>query len=280
LELLLPSAIGNRIPWDKRLGEYEWLLRDAQAHDSLHKLRANLRLKDYLLKEKKKSARGVRQNTRSQTQINNAVKKVKTAAIKYRVARKALVTLTPILGKDDKWCSELQILEDDDIRGLPVMGLGEGTRILSWIWTSGPISSDEATEPQMVDGLYIPFRHLLNLLIAPLALRVQWCRSRARVMRWTEQICLVQEEMRRVCAYLSWYANWWSSHADVGDMKQYDPFLTEGLAAYAERQAHLRTSLQGLFQGLWNDVEGWVTGKKVFDSGHISDAEDDDDDYS
>ena len=53
LELLLPSAIGNRIPWDKRLGEYEWLLRDAQAHDSLHKLRASLRLKDYLLKEKK-----------------------------------------------------------------------------------------------------------------------------------------------------------------------------------------------------------------------------------
>ena len=282
MELLLPSAIGNRIPWDKRLGEYEWLLRDAQAHDSLHKLRASLRLKDYLLKEKKKSSRGVRQNTRSQTQINNAVKKIKTAAIKYRVARKALVTLTPILGKDDKWCSELQILGDDDIRGLPVEGLvlGEGTRTLSWIWTSGPISSDEAAEPQMVDGLYIPFCHLLNLLIATLALRVQWCRSRARVMRWTEEICLVQEEMRRVCAYLSWYANWWSSHADVGHMKQYDPFLTEGLAAYAERQAHLRTSLQGLFQGLWNDVEGWVTGKKGLDSGHTSDAEDDNDDDS
>ena len=168
LELLLPSAIGNRTPWDKRLGEYEWLLRDAQARDSLHKLRDSLRLKDYLLKEKKNKSRGVRQNTRSQTQINNAVKKVKTAAIKYRVARMALVTLTPILGKDDKWCSELQVLEDDDIRGLPVEGLGEGTRTLSWIWTSGPISSDEATEPRMVDCLYIPFCHLLNLLIVPL----------------------------------------------------------------------------------------------------------------
>ena len=88
-------------------------------------------------------------------QINNAVKKVKAAAIKYRVAHQALVILTPILGKDDKWCSELQILWDDDIRGLPVEGLGEGTRTLSWIWTSGPISSDEAAEPQMVDGLYI-----------------------------------------------------------------------------------------------------------------------------
>jgi hypothetical protein len=103
--------------------------------------------------------RGVRQNTRSQTQINNAVKKIKTAAVKYRVARMALTTLAPILGKDDKWCSELRVLEDDDIRGLPAAGLGEGTRTLSWIWTSGPISSDEAAEPQMVDGLFIYFCH-------------------------------------------------------------------------------------------------------------------------
>ena len=153
MELLLPSAIGNRIPWDKRLGEYEWLLCNAQAHDSLYKLRDSLRLKDYLWKAKIKSSRGVCQNTRSQTQINNAVKKIKTAAVKYRVARRALITLAPILGKDDNWMSELRVLEDDDIRGLPVEGLGEGTRTLSWIWTSGPISSDEAAEPQMVDGL-------------------------------------------------------------------------------------------------------------------------------
>ena len=157
LELLLPSDIGNRIPWDRRLGEYEWLLRDAQARDSLHKLRDSLRLKDYLLKKKKSSSRGVCENTRSQAQISNAVKKVKTAAIKYRVARKALITLAPILGKDNNWCSELRVLEDDDIRGLPVEGLGEGTRVLSWIWTSGPISSDEAAEPQMVDGLIFHF---------------------------------------------------------------------------------------------------------------------------
>ena len=161
-KLLLPLDIGDRIPWDKHLGECEWLLRYAQAHDSLHKLRENLRLKDYLLLKKKKSSRGVRENTRSQTQISNAVKKVKTAAIKYRVARKALIALASILGKDPKWCSELRVLEDDDIRGLPVEGLGEGTRILSWIWTSGPISSDKDAEPQMVDGLNIPFLLLIN----------------------------------------------------------------------------------------------------------------------
>jgi hypothetical protein len=95
-------------------------------------------------------------------------------------------------------------------------------------------------------------------------------------MRWTEEIDLVQEEMRRVSAYLSRYANWWSSHADVGRMRQYDSYLSEGLVAYAERQAHLRTSLQNHFQGLWSDVASWVTGKKVLDAsdGHMSDAED------
>ena len=84
--------------------------------------------------------------------------------------------------------------------------------------------------------------------------------------------------MRRVSAYLSWYANWWSSRAGIGYIKQYDPFLAEGMAAYAERQAHLRTSLQGLFLDHWKDVEAWVKGKKVLDDGHASGAEDYSDD--
>lgn len=88
---------------------------------------------------------------------------------------------------------------------------------------------------------------------------------------------LVQEEMRRVCAYLSWYASWWSSHADVGCVRQYDSFLSEGLGAYAERQVHLRMSLQGHFRGLWSDVTAWVAGQKVcaLDDGHTSDTDDD-----
>jgi hypothetical protein len=94
-------------------------------------------------------------------------------------------------------------------------------------------------------------------------------------MRWTEEIILLQEEMRRVCAYLSWYKNWWSSRADVGHIRQYDPLLSEGLAAYAKRQAHLRTSLQGHFQGLWSDVAAWVASRKVLDDGHMSDTDDD-----
>jgi hypothetical protein len=96
-------------------------------------------------------------------------------------------------------------------------------------------------------------------------------------MRWKEEIVLVQEEMRRVCAYLSWYANWWSSHTDIGRMRQYDSFMSEGLAAYAEQQAHLRTSLKDHFQGLWIDVAAWVTGGKALEDGQISDHDDHED---
>ena len=38
-------------------------------------------------------------------------------------------------------------------------------------------------------------------------------------------------------------------------------------------------SLQGHFQGLWSDVAAWVAGQKVFDDGHMSDTDDDNDNY-
>jgi hypothetical protein len=37
-------------------------------------------------------------------------------------------------------------------------------------------------------------------------------------MRWSEEVLLVEEEMRRVLEYMSWFANWWTSHAAVPSM--------------------------------------------------------------
>lgn len=155
VQLLLPSDIGGQIPWNKKLGEVEWLLREAQAHDSLNKLRENLRLRDFLLKKKKDWSRGVRENTRSQTAIGQATDKVTACVTKYRTARTALSVLAPLLGKGDKWSSQFSDLQDDDIKGLPADGLGEGSRKLSWIWTcQGVVSSPEIDdEPQLIDGL-------------------------------------------------------------------------------------------------------------------------------
>lgn len=146
IEIWLPSAIGRRVACDTTLRDFEWQLRVAQANDALHLLRQNLRLDSFLMKKKKDWDRGVKQNTRSQTVIKQNMAKVNEGALKYRVARAALVKLAPLLGKSHGWAQALQPLADEDVRGLPVQGLGEGKRTMSWIWTSPGVGSNKGPE--------------------------------------------------------------------------------------------------------------------------------------
>ncbi|KIL56864.1 hypothetical protein M378DRAFT_188510 [Amanita muscaria Koide BX008] len=249
INLWLPSSIGEKAPWDRRLGEYEWLLRDAQARDALNGLRQNLRLRDFLLKKKKDWSCGVRQNTRLQTIISQALKKISGFATKYRITRTALSRLAPVLQKGHAWSAEFPLLRDEDIQGLPVQSLGEGRRVLSWIWTSHTVSDVSTEEPQLTDTL-----------------QIQWCRSRARAMRWSEEIQLLQEEMRRVLSYLSYFANLWSQRAATAATSSHqcqDSHVSEGLVAHALRQSKLRSSLHDHFAMLWCNVSLWVAGGEV-----------------
>ena len=146
--------------WDdrlRRLGEYEWLLRQAQAQDSLRKMRDLLRLRDFLIKNKKNWSRGVQQNTRSQSEINNAQKKIQACTTKYRAAHSALRILAEILEKGDTWSMEFRQLNDDDVSGLPAEGWGEGTRTLSWIWMAPGVDNSETNKPQLIDGALCDF---------------------------------------------------------------------------------------------------------------------------
>ena len=68
--------------------------------------------------------------------------------------------------------------------------------------------------------------------------------------------------MRRVLEYMSWFADWWSSHAAVPSIAD-DPYLSEGLTAYATKQADLRLSLRNHFEILWKDVQSWLDVNKV-----------------
>jgi hypothetical protein len=154
MSLDLPSSLGKQIPWDKQLGEYEWKLREAQARDALQGLQQNLRLRDFLIKKKKDWSRGVRQNTRSNTVISQAIKKIEFSKTKYRVARNALKGLAPLLEKGEGWILEFRDLRDGDVVGLPATGLGEGWKSLSWIWiTQGTYPGPGAQEHQLADGI-------------------------------------------------------------------------------------------------------------------------------
>jgi hypothetical protein len=138
------------------LGNFEWQLRQAQARDALDSLRQQLRMRDFLLKKKKDWSRGVRENTRSQSLINQAVSKISSSAKKYRVAREALIKLAPVLGQESAWEAEFRVLKEEDIQGLPAEGWGEGRRTLTWIWTTAEASvSNESDQPRLIDGMYI-----------------------------------------------------------------------------------------------------------------------------
>lgn len=77
-------------------------------------------------------------------------------------------------------------------------------------------------------------------------------------MRWSEEVRLLQEEMRRVLAYHEWHADWWEllAFAKTG----LSPDKEEGSVAYAYRQASIRLALREECQRLWANVDAFVAG--------------------
>src|ERR1700722_10654592 len=85
-------------------------------------------------------------------------------------------------------------------------------------------------------------------------LRIEWSRSRARWMRWHEEVRLLREEMRRVLTFLEWQATWW---VELGERHNHvDGPHAEGLCAYGHRQASIRKAIQTSFERKWGGVLG------------------------
>ncbi|KAF8125287.1 hypothetical protein EV363DRAFT_1402521 [Boletus edulis] len=223
--LLLPSQCPPSFS-ARRLKEYEWKLRFAQTMDALEDIRQNLRLRSYLLKFKKTNIRGQVANTRVQNTLNTVKDRLDANVRKYRTARAALMSLSPALEKTG-WDSIIRELLDDDIRSLTVGldGQTEGRRTLSWIWQTLGVTKDQDEDLQD-------------------ALRVEWCKVRARSHRWTEEVILLLEEMRRVKQFFDWKVQWWREQS-----------------AYGSRQATLFAELKASCEKKWNNVPGLVRMK-------------------
>ncbi|KAJ7704636.1 hypothetical protein B0H14DRAFT_2647595 [Mycena olivaceomarginata] len=92
---------------------------------------------------------------------------------------------------------------------------------MSWIWTAPGAFDNE--EGRLHDSI-----------------RVEWCRARARKVRWSEEVMLLREEMRRVLRYLAWQGVWWRAHALLrSDVSR---SITAGIEAYALKQADWQRS--------------------------------------
>ncbi|KAG1786540.1 uncharacterized protein HD556DRAFT_1449630 [Suillus plorans] len=114
----------------------------------------------------------------------------RTACVKrYQLAWVALKALATVLKKKD-WQVKLQELTDADIKPIvDPFDTGEGRRHVSWIWMMDGVDCDDEGDN---DGIHI-----------------EWCKSRARALWWSEEVELLREEMRRVLEFFAWQAAWW-----------------------------------------------------------------------
>ncbi|TFY55526.1 hypothetical protein EVJ58_g8192 [Rhodofomes roseus] len=225
LPLYLPSDVVDMLPVDRKLQEIEWELRVGLAHDALEDVRRLVCARRKLFEVKGRFISGQHHNTR---------------------ARGVIKRLAPALDKMG-WRREvgLQKLEDKDVRHISdpdpedVDEQTEGTREVSWIWlTKGARSGDDDEDEQEM-------------------LRIEWCQTRARAHRFTEEAQLLEEEMRRVLQYYEWQRCWWVERADAWEGQS--PEHREGLVAYANRQAHTRASMRALCQKSWDGATEWLS---------------------
>ncbi|KAL1948716.1 hypothetical protein VTO73DRAFT_10522 [Trametes versicolor] len=245
IPLLLPSAAYPVSPCSATLLDHEWRLRYAQAFDSLDDLRGHLEVRTHLYKFKDRFARGQRPNTRAMSIIKAVESKITIDATRYRIARAALYNLCGVLRKLD-WQDHLRPLADADIRHITdgADGQSEGRRTLSWIWTvSSPHGESNAGDR-------------VNASLQE-SLRVEWCKARARARRWSEEVDLLLEEMRRVIVYHEWERARWSSLTGTR-FGQDRPDYREGFDAYAIRQAATRRSMRDFCRQAWRHVPDWV----------------------
>ncbi|KAL0948676.1 hypothetical protein HGRIS_010477 [Hohenbuehelia grisea] len=251
LKLYLPSELDRAVSSHLPLAKYEWQLRVAQANDTLADIRANLHIQSAMYRHKDHYEQGQRAQTRSMTLLQRIQAQIDAATMRHRVAHKALQHLQQILRKDSTWQTTLKFLHDADVRVLSVRDVDnvarkDRNREVSWIWLSHRVASEAANDAVLHDSL-----------------RVEWCKSRARALRWCEEVYLIKEEMRRVLESLDWEAEWWLKQQTlrVGRPHSFNSYLhspspehQEAIEAYAYRQADIRRSLRGHFAHTWRYI--------------------------
>ncbi|KAI4517040.1 hypothetical protein K525DRAFT_211789 [Schizophyllum commune Loenen D] len=256
------------------LDEVEVRLRVAQCTDALKDTRSRLHARRFLVNERNAHGYGQRDSTRSRNVIARLDDRIARLANKYRSARSALLRLSSADAypafrelKDD----DLTIDDDREADGASterlnaqgqrsgrvvgtarktdstalsardraiavVRGADSRRNLTSWIWTAlgGP---GEDTEAQVHD-----------------AVRVEWAKARARSERWSEEVNILKEEMRRVLRFLQWRAQWWDDRALF--VAALDPAGRAGVRAYALRQAYLARRLRASFHVTWSSGSG------------------------
>ncbi|KAJ7120591.1 hypothetical protein C8R43DRAFT_1136756 [Mycena crocata] len=275
IALWLPSAImklagaGRRAtaPILNDAQKHEYRLRVGQANEALDEIRRQLLVRTHLFKVKDAYSRGVRENMRSNDKIDLCNDRIRRMTAQYRAARLALVVLGPML-KEYEWERVLKPLLDADVRGMPRATFGDperqkATRHRNRRRATKKRKTSKRTAPPTVSWIWMVQAQTVKPgepAAMNEALRIEWAKARARSLRWTEEIDLLEEEMRRIVQFLSWRSEWWEGRVDLRQLQ--DGPQREGETAYARRQAKLQVDTRARFLELWKDLPALIqTGR-------------------
>ncbi|KAJ7055666.1 hypothetical protein C8F01DRAFT_993960 [Mycena amicta] len=251
IKLWLPSDLSKpelSDPGMAKLGRIESMLRRGQCRDAIARLRGRIHAATHLSLFRRMHVIGQRHNTRQNTLWERIENKKQRDARKYRRAFRAMVWLE---GPD--FAPRFQDLKEEDltnrteeqesdaaaraklgragarhVRTEP--GLAKRATRVSWIWfLGGDVDAGEVHD----------------------AVRVQWSKARARRDRWTEEVRLLREEMKRVLRSLVSMEEVWRRRAG-GRVEGGEAGLASGLQAYALRQAAVYRRIADGFFSAWN----------------------------
>ncbi|KAL0567068.1 hypothetical protein V5O48_014920 [Marasmius crinis-equi] len=290
--ILHPSAIPDpsgasttQVVCPAELIDLEDRLRFAQAHESLSRLRAQLRAQTVAYKETSKEGASQSMYLRLHTLQDQIEAKVKALSETYRRARAALL----VLRGEGSWCRVLRELKPEDVRGIserllraeekrrfnkdreragystedlnalvgkvnvstvavnPTLARGQDKDQLSWIWYTHRIVVDNSDGMDSISCEEgVDFQELQE------SLRSEWCKARARARRSREEIRLVEEEMQRSIAFCHYQSDWWIAQSNRRE--DVSPWLQEGLTAYAKEHAEAELVRAAAWTQKWSAI--------------------------
>lgn len=282
VKLWLPSELPSAVRvtgCTAGLPTMELKLRAAQCEEALTAVRAHLHAKKHLINRRNKNDTGQYKSTRSRTIIGRVGDRVTLQVKKYTHARAALFELDGLEEHGSKYKELLpehvtlateELPEDHESSRRMNRAGGGGPRsskkakaktdpistepsesrvLTSWIWLAGGVISQKQNGSLHGCTFSTTIQLSIVLIIFLLAVRREYLKARARKHRWTEEVMLLSEEMRRVLRFLESRSRWWHDRQMQWD--DLDAEVADGLRAYAFRQAAMCDDIAVHFREMW-----------------------------
>ncbi|KAJ7154821.1 hypothetical protein C8R46DRAFT_911140 [Mycena filopes] len=247
--LFLPSEIENVVLRGRAcavgLAETEAQMREGEASEALEAVRQGLRTRTMTNRYKLRNYTGQGMMTKGQGILRQINIRIHLAKLRYRYSRAALVATRG----HGVWEDSLAVIEGGVARAAG-LAAGEGSHTLSWIWYSAQQAA--------------PTDDVLNE-----ALRVEWCKAYARSRRYSEDVRLLREEMRRTIAFGRTEAAEWEALGAV-EIDGASPELAEGRRAYAAEHAATErrtcTMLEDKWAAILHRADLYLEGQAVLET--------------